>query len=311
MRICLFIILFIFCSFQFKVNAMQVTHGELHVIEDFPSENVAPRPVRIWLPNGYSKTSEYAVVFMHDGQMLFDKDVTWNGQAWEVDEVAQSLIDAKKVTPFIVVGIDNIAERRHAEYFPQAPFLAMTASQQTAAYALERAPDHLLFGGHKVQSDNYLKFIIEELRPFIEQNYAVTKDHKKHFIMGSSMGGLISWYMANEYPDAYGGAGCLSTHWLGAFDSEDTTMFDQFYAYLDETLPIPQRFLLYFDHGDQTLDQYYPEYQAKINELLESKNYQGPKTKVLSFPGTDHSENAWRDRLHIPFTFFLGTESAE
>ncbi len=300
-----------FLGFHVKAIAMNVSVGELHIIDDFSSKYIETRPIRVWLPDGYSDTSEYSVVFMHDGQMLFDPTATWNGQAWDVDDVAQSLIDEQKVKPFIVVGIDNIAEKRHAEYFPQKPFEAMSEEEIAEAYALKRGPNQLLFGGHQVQSDNYLKFIVEELKPYIEENYAVSKDHKEHFIMGSSMGGLISWYMVNEYPDEFGGAACLSTHWLGAFDPEDQKMFTQFYGYLEENLLVPQQFLLYFDHGDQTLDQYYPPYQEKINALLEAKGYVLPATKVLSFPGTDHSENAWSDRLHIPFEFLLGAISTK
>lgn len=286
--------------------AMKVSQGKLTIIQDFPSNYIEPRVIRIWTPNDYKSETNHAVLFMNDGQMLFDSATTWNGQEWGVDETAQRLIDSSKVKSFIVVGIDNIPSKRHAEYFPQKPFESMESTDQTLAYELERAPGQLLFGGTRVQSDAYLKFIVEELKPYILKNYSVSSATNEHYIMGASMGGLISWYAINEYPNQFGGAASLSTHWLGGFEPKDSSMFDAFCQYLEKELLQPQRFKLYFDHGDQTLDQHYPPYQEKINALLARKNYQEPLTKTLFFKGAEHSENAWQARLDIPLIFLLG-----
>lgn len=286
-------------------QVMQVSSGKLITLDRFESQYVSPRTIRIWLPDNFSQTQSYALIIMHDGQMLFDASSTWNKQEWGADEVAQTLIDEGKVMPFIIVGVDNISGLRHAEYFPQAPFLAMTNQQQQDAYALQRAPGQLLFGSSEVKSDNYARFLTTELKPYLVANYPIVNDPKHHFLMGASMGGLISWYTAISYPSEYGGVACLSTHWLGGFDPNDISMFTQFYHFLDQQLPMPQQFLMYFDYGDQTLDRHYPKLQRKINLLLDDKQYRYPMTQVMYFPGAEHSEDSWRARLHIPMQFLL------
>jgi hypothetical protein len=97
-----------------------VSSGKIDRIADFPSENVAPRNVDVWLPEGYDSSTKYAVIYMHDGQMLFDSTTTWNKQEWKVDEVVTKLIDDGRISPCIVVGIWNNGDYRHTEYFPRA-----------------------------------------------------------------------------------------------------------------------------------------------------------------------------------------------
>ena len=92
--------------------APQVSAGELRVIEGFESQYVPARDIFVWLPDDYPDTNEYAVLYMHDGQMLFDASVTWNGQEWGVDEVASRLMAEGAVRDFIVVGIPNAGRER-------------------------------------------------------------------------------------------------------------------------------------------------------------------------------------------------------
>jgi enterochelin esterase-like enzyme len=110
-----------------------------------------------------------------------------------------------KVRDFIVVGVPNSVEERHAEYFPQKPFEMMTDEQQESFYAMGRG-DGSVFAS-EVRSDRYLRFLVEELKPYIDENFAVLTDRDNTFVMGSSMGGLISIYALARYPDTFGGAG--------------------------------------------------------------------------------------------------------
>ena len=93
----------------------------LHMNHD-PSKYITSRPVDIWLSKNYSKEKKYAVVYMHDGQMLFDSTSTWNKQEWKVDEWASKLMDENKTKDFIVVAIHNIMEERWQDLFPQKAF---------------------------------------------------------------------------------------------------------------------------------------------------------------------------------------------
>jgi enterochelin esterase-like enzyme len=97
----------------------KVTSGSIKRFENFTSKYVAARNIDVWLPDGYSPEKKFAVLYMHDGQMLFDSTNTWNKQAWEVDDVAGELIAENKTEAFIVVGVWNNGAYRHSEYFPE------------------------------------------------------------------------------------------------------------------------------------------------------------------------------------------------
>lgn len=101
---------------------VKVTSGKVMRFANFKSKFVDARNIDIWLPKGYSNTKKYAVLYMHDGQMLYDAESSWNKQAWEVDEVAGKLIIEEKTKNFIVVGIWNNGLKRHPEYFSPKAF---------------------------------------------------------------------------------------------------------------------------------------------------------------------------------------------
>jgi enterochelin esterase-like enzyme len=282
----------------------QVARGELRRLADFPSRYVPARHVDVWLPPGYSPKKAYPVVYMHDGQMLFDSATTWNRQEWNVDEVAGKLIAKERMRPCIVVGVWNAGKDRHVEYFPQKPFESLPAARQEALYGANRTSGASVFSG-VVRSDAYLKFLVEELKPYIDSAFATRPDRKNTFIAGSSMGGLISMYAVCEYPEVFGGAGCISTHWPGIFTMEDNPIPDAFMAYLEANLPDPKTHKLYFDYGTATLDAMYPPLQARADEVIRARGYTPKNWVTLEFPGEDHSEAAWSRRLHLPLRFLV------
>ena len=301
----LFIILSIIFTQLKAQNALpKVISGKIERIENFPSKYITPRNIDIWLPKGYTDTLKYAVLYMHDGQMLYDPDQTWNKQAWEVDDTASDLMSENKVRDFIVVGIWNGGETRHPDYFPQKPFEQLTQTEKDTVIAqLQRA------GRTKdifqPQSDKYLEFIVKELKPYIDRHYAVYTNRESTYIAGSSMGGLISLYALCEYPQVFGGAACLSTHWVGTFTLENNPIPHAFLSYMKNKLPDPELHKLYFDCGDQTLDALYPDIQKSVDEIMTQKGFSKENWMTNYFPGEDHSEQAWKERLHIPLTFLL------
>jgi len=301
-------ILFFYLSFYALEICAQdptVTTGRIDRVKSFPSAYVEARNIDIWLPEGYSLKKKYAVLYMHDGQMLFDSTITWNKKAWDVDDVAAELMKAKIVKDFIVVGIWNGGPKRHAEYFPQKPFESLPQSVQDTLYGANRSNGDGVFKGNKVQSDNYLLFLVKELKPYIDKKYATKKDPASTIIAGSSMGGLISIYAICEYPEIFGGAACMSTHWPGIFFMKDNPVPQAFFTYLDTHLPDPKSHKLYFDHGTATLDAMYPALQKKVDEIVKAKGYDSANWITKEFPGEDHSETAWHRRLHIPLEFLM------
>jgi enterochelin esterase-like enzyme len=242
---------------------------------------------------------------MHDGQMLFDSSITWNKQEWGVDETLNQLMQQNKIRDCIVVGIWNGGKSRHPEYFPQKPFEALSKEEQQLVYSAYRSGGQSIFSGLPISSDNYLKFLVEELKPFIDKNYSTKTDASNTFVAGSSMGGLISLYALCEYPTIFGGAACLSTHWPGLLSMENNPVPAVFFSYLKNHLPSPKQHRIYFDHGTETLDSMYASLQLQVDAIMKQKKYRPSNWISRSWPGQDHSEKSWRSRLDIPITFLL------
>jgi len=299
-----FLFLPLFFSVQAQNIVPKVSSGKLVRIENFQSKYVTSRNIDIWFPKDYDDKKKFAVLYMHDGQALYDSATTWNHQAWDVDDVAGKLLAEGKLKNFIVVGIWNGGQTRHPDYFPQKPFENLSKIEKDTVTA------QLQMAGRtkesfNPQSDNYLKFIVKELKPFIDKTYSVYTNQKNTFIAGSSMGGLISMYAICEYPNVFGGAACLSTHWVGTFTPKNNPIPNAFINYLHKNLPTPKNHKIYFDCGDQTLDALYPSIQKKVDELMVAKGYSQKNWTTKYFPGENHSEKAWNKRLDIPLQFLL------
>ena len=241
----------IFFSIYLSLSAQSAkpSTGSIRHLENFSSAFVESRNIHVWLPEGYNTDKKYAVLYMHDGQMLFDSSINWNKQEWGVDETMGKLLAAKKIKDCIVVGIWNTGKGRHSEYMPQKPFEMLSTEQQDSIYFSQRTNGAVIFNNGKVHSDNYLIFLVTELKPFIDSTFATLKNRQNTFIAGSSMGGLISLYAICEYPNVFGGAACLSTHWPGIFTPVDNPLPGAFLNYLKTHLPSPSSHVFYFDYG--------------------------------------------------------------
>ena len=280
-----------------KCTIDSVTDGDVRVLgslihhPDFESKYIAARNVDVWLPADYNQYPEtkYAVLYMHDGQNLFEPEKSFIGVDWGIDEAMTRLINKGQIKPAIVVGIWNSPKRR-PEYCPQKPF---------EKYLSQPLQDELQKEyNEKPFSDQYLKFIVEELKPFIDANYRTLTGNAHTFIMGSSMGGLISAYAVCEYPDVFGGAGCVSTHWPAG----NGMLID----YLADKLPDPDTHKFYFDYGTETIDAAYEPYQLRADQVMEKAGYTKYQNWITrKFSGDEHSERAWRKRVHIPLEFLL------
>lgn len=282
-----------------------VSQGNIKFIPSFPSQLIDPRPIAIWKSPNFEDNKEHITLYLHDGQMLFDGNITWNHQEWNVDEHLAQLSEENPSLSFLVVGIYNNGSKRHAEYFPQKPFEELSRPFQDSLYShTQRQPQQALFSA-KIYSDRYLTFITQELKPYVEENYGASS-LMNTWIGGASMGGLISWYALHEYPNEFGAALCFSTHWPGVWPKDDPSqkVFHQFISYQWKH-PFSPSQKCYFDHGDLTLDQYYAPYQAKMNAALTQQkvHYQS-----LIFPGTDHSEKSWSSHFLGAVRWLLSLE---
>ena len=273
--------------------------GTLNHYEDFESEFVESRNVDVWLPDGYddSEGKNFSVIYMQDGQNLFNPETSYSGEEWGVDEAITKLVKERKIPGVIVVGIWN-TPKRYQEYMPEKPFNKL--SRRTKGKLMKK------FGGMPL-SDEYLKFMVEELKPFIDSVYRTNSGRENTYLMGSSMGGLISIYALCEYPQIFRGAGCLSTHWIGNHEVEPHEVSDAFVTYLIESLPDAGGHLLYFDYGTATLDSLYQPHQHKIDKVMMDKDYRiGLDWMTKKYDGHEHNEIYWRKRLDVPLMFLLG-----
>jgi enterochelin esterase-like enzyme len=279
----------------------RVSVGSLERLAVAPSKFIEARPVEVWLPEGYAAKARagkrFKVLYMHDGQMLFDPATTWNKTAWNVHEVLARLMREGKVADTIIVGIWNNARFRASEYVPPKFLERMPAA---AREGYERK-----FLENRPQADNYLRFLVTELKPLIDRRYATQSDQAGTFIMGSSMGGLISVYAFNEYPQVFGGAAGLSTHWVGSFEPNASIPLGAF-DYLNEKLAPPQGRRLYLDHGTATLDALYGPSQAFVDQIVREHGYADADYMSGVYEGAEHTETAWSNRVDVPLLFLLG-----
>jgi len=214
-----------------------VSSGKIERIDKFESNYVPSRNVDVWLPGGYSPAKKYNVVYMHDGQMLFDSTRTWNKKAWKVADVFSQLMKENKIEECIVVGIWNNGVERIPEYFPTRIFNQLeegTRNKLSEKYC----------NGKLANGDNYLRFVVTELKPYIDKHYTTKSDKDHTFMVGSSMGGLITLYAISEYPDIFGGAACMSSSTFSFFEPNyeiPSVIFD----YLKRSLPSPLDHKLY------------------------------------------------------------------
>ena len=224
------------------------------------------RDVVVWLPPSYFKSPEkrYPVLYAHDGQNIFDH-TGGGGDEWHMDEVADSLMKAGSTEEFIIVGIANTKDR-WVEY------------------------------NVTPEGYNYVTFIAKELKPFIDGHYRTKKDKANTAAIGSSMGGLISFYMVWLYPEVFSKAACLSSGFY--FDEGDIA------GQAAKSTARLNGSRLYLDCGDQELDKDFLPDNERMNKILQKNK--SIKLKYMTFPGDKHNEYAWAKRLYIPLTFLFG-----
>jgi predicted alpha/beta superfamily hydrolase len=291
-------------------NLPQVSAGKIERFEVSSQlastrDLISNRTVDVWLPPGYPDAAErYAVVYMFDGQMLFDATQTWNKQEWGVDESGtelQAQTARKNLRRFIVVGIHNAGAARASEYFPQGPFNELAPEIQLAHRQSQRQ------AAAAVYSDAYLQFLTQELKPGIDQRYRTSNQRRDTVVIGASMGGLMAWYALVQHPKVFGAAGCMSTHWPGGDPALTEQTFSSLAHYFQSRLPKPAHHRIWFDFGTRTLDALYPPLQAQVDASLEKAGYgKHPQLwRTMRDEGAEHSEDAWRKRLPDVLRFLL------
>jgi len=258
--------------------------GELRRHQNFPATKLGNyRDILVYLPPGYEEDQDtrYPVLYMHDGQNLFDAATSFIGVEWSVDETVTRMVEAGKVRPLIVVGIENTSDRVF-EYTP--------------------APDRSRGGGG---ASLYADFVLDEVKPFIDRTYRTLPDRESTGVAGSSLGGLVSLYLAWSHPDVFSRVAAMSTSYGWA----DRHIVD----FLAEREPPPGA-RVWIDMGtaedatDRDGDDVPDIIQLHrhVRDILMEKGLTIPgRLRYVEDEGAVHNERAWSARFPRALQFLF------
>ncbi len=276
--------------------------GRLIEYEHVAAAGLPEQHLTIWLPPGYDQSDHrYAVIYMHDGQNLFDPAKSAFNKVWAADKAMLAAMATGKVEPHIIVGIWSPGRDRYRQYLPQDIYLAAPAPVRSQMDAMAQGP---------IVSDAYLGWLSGPLKAWVDTSFRTLPDRDHTAIMGSSMGGLMSCYAFLHRPDIYGRAGCISSHWPAidprAVGATNTTIATLWADGFGHQLGAPDGRRLWFDHGDATLDAFYAPYQQIVDARIASTGWRkGVDWESRIYPGAAHEENAWAARLPEIFDWVL------
>ena len=237
------------------------------------------RNVDIWLPEDDFDGSR-PLLLMHDGQNIFKDEWAGFGHSWRVREAVESLRALGRPLP-VVVGVWNSGFTRAAEYAPQDVFEA----NPSEAYGFLGEQQFAPLLGNAYQAE-----LIERVIPMAKELADISADRRAVAVCGSSMGGLASLYALAQYPETYGTALSLSTHWMASTSRNWRNLVAQ--------LPTPdQGHRIWMDHGTDFIDAEYGPKQDIVNVELARAGWAWPQIESRVYIGTGHSENVWSQRL--------------
>lgn len=244
----------------------QIT-GQVKYHKQMQGDGILDRDIIVWLPPNYESDIDknYGVIYMHDGQNIFDPATSSFGIDWQIDETCYKRIKTNKMNPIIVVGIYNTADR-NADYSPGKKGVA------------------------------YMNFIIEKLKPFIDKTYRTLPSRENTVIGGSSMGGLISMMLVWEHSDVFSKAICMSPAFkIGRFDYVKTIR-----AYKGSKKDIK----IYIDNGGIGLETQLESGINSMTKALKEKNYLEYKDYIyIKENDAKHNEAAWASRFPMALNF--------
>lgn len=261
--------------------------GELLITQSIYSPQLQnQRHLLVWLPPSYRHSKRrYPVIYMHDGDNLFDRTVSYSGE-WQVDESLTTLAD--EGLEAIVVGIPNMGDARFSEYSP---------------YDSERGPG---------KADLYLQFLIETIKPLIDADFRTYTDAPHTGIVGSSMGGLISLYGFLQHPDVFWLCGSFSpVFWYGdhaLYALIQNRATGQGRVYLDVGGREGTVYANLAADGKQMSEaQADNAYRDGVRRLHDELRQQGYDNNLLYVEdaAAQHNEAAWAQRLPAALIFLL------
>jgi predicted alpha/beta superfamily hydrolase len=241
------------------------------------------RFLRVWLPPGYddaeNSVTRYPVLYLNDGQNLFEPSTSFTGVEWQVDETAERLIRQGLIPPMIVVGIDNGGKDRLREYMPYRSL----------------SPAML-----RVQGSRYPNFLIKEVMPFISRTYRIASGPENTGLGGSSLGALISLYTAASHPG-----------WFGRLLLESPSLWASNRQMIKESRTVkqwPERIFLgtgTAEAGREDRDRSMVDDVRELAAIFRRAGLNDRRIKLVVEEGTTHHESAWARRFPDALAFLF------
>ena len=276
------------------------------------------RRIQIFYPYSDKIDNETIFIIMNDGEELFDENDSWNGKAWNIDKYFLDSAEETTNKNIVVVAIDSAKRvngkiidetRRYAEYFPNESIQHFDKGFKKNLYKSLIDKAEL----------NHPDFIIKKLLPFLEDKFNTKLGKHNLGIMGASMGGLSAINTVIEHPDLFGFVGCISTHWIGIRPSEylllpfsfalderkiigDKITTDGIVKYIEMNSEKLKDIKIYFDHGTESLDAFYPAAQKSVNDILDAK---GINYKYIIFDGYGHEPEYFGKRFGSILSYLI------
>lgn len=248
--------------------------GSVDYLGQLDDGKLPAREILVWLPTQYRQYPQrrFPVLYMHDGQNILDPQTAFLGSDWRVDETIEALVEEQRIkVPPIVVGIYNTAQRLR-EY------------------------------NDGTEGKRYLDFIVNTVKPLIDDRYRTRRGRADTATMGSSMGGLISFLACWHYPQVFGQAACLSPMFWGKRD-----VVVNAWKMVEDCPRNKLKARLYLDNGDVGLERMLMPGCRHMLRVLKSRGYtEGENLQWFLDKGALHTEQAWADRLWRPLTFLYG-----
>lgn len=261
--------------------AVHTITGEVRHHPAFASRFVRPRDVVVWLPPGYDvQTSRrYPVVYFHDGQNVFDGATSFiRGQEWRADEAADRLIRSRRLEPFVMVAVANTADR-------------------VDEYTHE--PGGPRGGG---RSDDYFRFLLEELMPFVDAHYRTRHEPEHTAVIGSSLGGLAALDLGLAHPERFGLVGCVSPAVWWA----DTAIVRRVRTGAKAPLRVWVDIGTEESTGDSTGRKVWLDHARFLRDALVQKGWrEGEDLHYEEVEGARHNEAAWAARIDRILEYLL------
>ena len=242
------------------------------------------RFLRVWLPPGYddaeNSVTHYPVLYLNDGQNLFEPSASFTGVEWQVDETAERLIRERLIPPMIVVGIDNAGKDRLREYMPYRSL----------------SPAML-----RVQGSRYPNFLIKEVMPFISRTYRIASGPQNTGLGGSSLGALISLYTVALHPG-----------WFGRLLLESPSLWASNRQIIKESRAVkqwPERIFLATgtaEAGREDRDRSMVDDVRELAAIFRRAGLNDRRIKLAVEEGATHHESAWARRFPDALAFLFG-----